>query len=135
MLSKLIENKGVVMNKAIFSDKAPKAIGPYSHAVDLGDIIFTSGQLGIDEKGKLGDTVEEQTVNCLKNVKYVLEEGGYNMKQVVKTTVFISDMNNFSKINEIYGQFFVAPYPARSCVEVAKLPKNAMVEIEVIAKK
>lgn len=123
------------MNKSINAEKAPSAIGPYSHGMDLGCIMFTSGQLGVNKEGILGESVEEQTHLALKNVCYVLEAGGYTMKDVVKTTVFISDMNNFSKINEVYSQYFSAPYPARSCVEVAKLPKNGMVEIEVIAKK
>jgi 2-iminobutanoate/2-iminopropanoate deaminase len=114
--------------------KAPKAIGPYSQAVKVGNLLFTSGQLGMDpNSGEFPATVQEQAKQSLENVKAIVEEAGGNLSQVVKTTVFLKDMNDFLAVNEIYSQFFAEPYPARSAVEVARLPKDALVEIEVIA--
>lgn len=113
--------------------QAPQAIGPYSQAVKAGQLLFTSGQLGMDpETGEFPATVEEQTEQSLSNVKAIVEAAGANMNQIVKTTVFLKDMNDFQKVNEVYSRFFVEPYPARSAVEVARLPKDALVEIEVI---
>jgi 2-iminobutanoate/2-iminopropanoate deaminase len=122
-------------NKEIIQTaKAPKAIGPYSQAVKVGHLLFTSGQLGMDpNSGEFPATVQEQAKQSLENVKAIVEEAGGNMSQVVKTTVFLKDMNDFLAVNEIYSQFFAEPYPARSAVEVARLPKDALVEIEVIA--
>ena len=115
------------------SAKGPSAIGPYSPAVRLGDFVFISGQLGMDVNGVLaGDDVESQTHMALKNIGYLLAEIGLNYEHVVKTTVFVTDLNDFGKVNEIYGEYFHDVYPARSCVEVSKLPKNAKVEIECI---
>lgn len=117
---------------------APSAIGPYSQGVIFGDLIYTSGQLPIDPNTCefAGDTIKEQTMQSLKNVKSILEEAGSSMEKVIKTTVFLSDMKNFSDMNEIYAEFFKeGNYPARSAVEVAKLPKGALVEIEVVAYK
>jgi len=115
------------------TSNAPKAIGPYSQAVKTGNLLFTSGQLGMNpETGVLADTVEEQTKLALDNVKAVVEAAGGNMDQVVKTTVFLKDMNDFQKVNDTYSRYFAEPYPARSAVEVARLPKDALVEIEVI---
>jgi len=112
---------------------APKAIGPYSQAVKAGNLLFTSGQLGMDpETAVFPATVEEQTKQSLNNVKAIVESAGANMNQIVKTTVFLKDMNDFQIVNEVYSQFFTEPYPARSAVEVARLPKDAKVEIEVI---
>ncbi len=117
---------------------APSAIGPYSQGVVFGNLIYTSGQLPIDPNTCefAGDTIKEQTMQSLNNVKSILEEAGSSMEKVIKTTVFLSDMKNFSDMNEIYAEFFKeGNYPARSAVEVAKLPKGALVEIEVVAYK
>lgn len=123
------------MNKQIVAtDKAPKAIGPYSQAVIVGDMVYASGQLGMDPATmELQGTVEEQAHQALKNVKEVLAAAGTSIDKVFKTTVFLADMNDFVKVNEVYAQYFVEPFPARSAVEVARLPKDAKVEIEVIA--
>lgn len=121
------------MKKSVFTDKAPQAIGPYSQAIIVNGMVYTSGQLGMDEKGILKETVEEQAKRALENLKAVLEEAGTTMDHIVKTTVFLADINDFVKVNEIYGTFFNQPYPARSAVQVANLPKGAKVEIEAIA--
>ena len=125
------------MNKqAIATEAAPGAIGPYSQGMEIGNLVFTSGQLGIDPAtGQLGQDVKEQTKLSLSNVKAILEAAGSGMDQVVKTTVFLKDMNDFATMNEIYSSFFNQPFPARSAIEVARLPKDALVEIEVIALK
>lgn len=125
------------MIKTIFStDRVPAAIGPYAQATGEGHMIFTSGQLPVDPAtGAFAPGgIKEQTRQSLCNVKNLLEEAGSHMEQVLKTTVFLSDMKNFAEMNEVYGEFFSAGnYPARSAVEVARLPKDALVEIEVIA--
>ncbi|MNZ51462.1 putative reactive intermediate deaminase TdcF [compost metagenome] len=114
--------------------EAPKAIGPYSQAVKVGELLFTSGQLGLDPAtGELPATIEEQTKQSLNNVKAIVEAAGSSMGGIIKTTVFLKDMNDFQVVNEIYSSFFAEPYPARSAVQVARLPKDALVEIEVIA--
>ncbi|WP_435923813.1 RidA family protein [Paenibacillus sp. DYY-L-2] len=125
------------MNKQVISTTAaPGAIGPYSQAVQIGDLVFASGQLGlIPGTGDLASGVEAQTEQALRNVIAILEAAGTGLDKVVKTTVFLNDMNDFAKVNEIYGSFFSEPYPARSAVQVARLPKDALVEIEVIASK
>ncbi|MFD1988519.1 RidA family protein [Paenibacillus nicotianae] len=120
----------------ISTDRAPGALGPYSQAIDTGLFIFASGQLGLDPvSGELAEGVQEQARVALQNVTAVLDAAGSSLDQVVKTTVFLQDMNDFVAMNEIYGQFFKEPYPARSAVQVARLPKDALVEIEVIALK
>lgn len=123
------------MKKVIVStDKAPAAIGPYSQAVKVGNLLFISGQIPIDPAtGNIveGD-VQDQTRQSIKNIKAICEAAGTSLKNVVKTTVFIKDMNQFAKINETYGQFFNEDAPARACVEVARLPKDVLVEIEAI---
>jgi 2-iminobutanoate/2-iminopropanoate deaminase len=122
--------------QAIATTSAPGAIGPYSQAVQVGDYIFTSGQLGlIPETGQLAEGIEAQTTQSLRNVSAILEAAGSSLDRVMKTTVFLKDMNDFGKVNEIYGSFFSEPYPARSAIEVARLPKDGLVEIEVIAMK
>ncbi|MFD1177391.1 RidA family protein [Paenibacillus puldeungensis] len=125
------------MNKQVISTtSAPGAIGPYSQGIQLGDLIFTSGQLGlVPETGQLAEGVEAQAAQSLRNVKAVLEAAGSGLDKVIKTTVFLKDMQDFAKVNEVYGSFFTEPYPARSAVEVARLPKDGLVEIEVIAVK
>ncbi|MDA8235804.1 MAG: RidA family protein [Clostridia bacterium] len=124
------------MSKTIITtDRAPAAIGPYSQAIKTGNLLFTSGQIPINPvTGEVlqGD-IQAQTRQVLNNLKAVLEAGGSSLDRVIKATVFIKDMNDFTKINEIYGEYFAENPPARSCVEVARLPKDAGVEIEVIA--
>lgn len=118
----------------INTEMSPAAIGPYSQAIKINKMIFTSGQIPFNAEGKLiSDDVQEQTRQSLNNVKNILEEAGTSMDNVIKCTVFISNMDDFSKINEVYQEFFSEPYPARSCVEVARLPRDVKVEIEAIA--
>jgi len=124
------------MNKMIFADNAPKAVGPYSHGVDTGSMFFCSGQLGLDpETGELKDGVVNQAKMSLANMDAVLKAAGYEKTDVVKTVVFIKDMNDFAAVNEVYADYFGEHKPARSCVEVARLPKDGLVEIECIAVK
>ncbi|CAM3049810.1 RidA family protein [Paenibacillus sp. FSL F4-0087] len=120
---------------SIATSNAPGAIGPYSQAVQFGNMMITSGQLGMNAAGEFPDSVSEQAKQSLTNVKAILEAADYAMEHVVKTTVFLKDMNDFQTVNEVYATFFAEPYPARSAVEVAKLPKDGLVEIEVIAVK
>lgn len=120
--------------KIIKTEKVPSSIGPYSQAVRLGEILFISGQLGIDPANdKLAEGVEKQTRQTLENLKTILEAAGSSLDKIVKTTVFIKDMNNFSVINKIYANYFTEKYPARCCIEVNRLPKDGQVEIEAIA--
>ena len=121
--------------KAINTEKAPKAIGPYSQAIQVGNLVYTSGQLPIDPTtGAFPEGgIKEQTRQSLSNIQAILEEAGLTMSNVVKTTVFLADMNDFADMNAIYAEFFTQPYPARSAVAVKTLPKNALVEIEVVA--
>lgn len=119
--------------QAIHTNEAPQAIGPYSQAVQVGNLLFTSGQLGINpQTNEFPATVVEQAKQSLANVQAIVEAAGATMSQVVKTTVFLNDMNDFAAVNEIYASYFKEPYPARSAVEVARLPKDALVEVEVI---
>jgi len=123
------------MNQIIKTKKAPQAIGPYSQAVRSGNLIYTAGQLGINpETGNLvTGEVESETHQALANIKAILEAAGSSMENIIKTTVFLRDMNDFSLMNTVYAGFFVYNPPARSTVQVAVLPKNAAVEIEAIA--
>ncbi|WP_295740644.1 RidA family protein [uncultured Oscillibacter sp.] len=123
------------MKAIVSTDKAPAAIGPYAQAVKTNGLIITSGQLPIDPAtGAFPEGIQAQTRQSLTNVKAILEEAGLTMDAVLKTTVFLSDMNNFGAMNEVYATFFTeGSFPARSAVEVARLPKDALVEIEVIA--
>jgi 2-iminobutanoate/2-iminopropanoate deaminase len=123
------------VKQAVFSDKAPKAIGPYSAAVRAGQLLFVSGQIPLDPAtGQLvaGD-IATQTRRVLDNVGALLEAGRRSFADVVRTTIFLADMNDFATVNEIYGQYFSEPYPARATVQVARLPKDARVEIDAIA--
>lgn len=120
--------------KIVSTDKAPKAIGPYSQAVVVGEMVYTSGQIGLNpETMEMRETLEEQAHQVCKNLMAVLEATDSSINNVIKTTVFLDDINDFVAVNEIYAQYFTEPFPARSAVEVGKLPKNAKVEIEVIA--
>lgn len=123
------------MKQVIHTDKAPAAIGPYSQAIQVGQMLFTSGQVPIDpETGAIVEGgIQEQARQSLNNIKAILNAAGTNMGAVVKTTVFLQNMNDFAAINEVYAQFFQEPYPARSAVQVGRLPKDALVEIEAIA--
>ena len=123
------------MKKVIRTDKAPAAIGPYAQANIIGDLVITSGQIPIDPAtGNLveGD-IEAQTKQVFENLKAVLEAAGSGLDKIVKTTCFMDNMNDFAKMNEVYASFFSGDYPSRSAVEVAKLPKGALIEIEAIA--
>ena len=121
--------------KAISTKKAPAAIGPYSQAIRVGNLVYTSGQIPIDPAtgAFVEGGIKEQTRQSLTNVKAILEEAGLAMSDVVKTTVFMADMNDFAEMNGVYAEFFAEPYPARSAVAVKTLPKGALVEIEVVA--
>ena len=121
--------------KAISTKKAPAAIGPYSQAIRVGNLVYTSGQIPIDPAtgAFVEGGIKEQTRQSLTNVRAILAEAGLAMSDVVKTTVFMADMNDFAEMNAVYAEFFAEPYPARSAVAVKTLPKGALVEIEVVA--
>ena len=120
--------------KTVSTNKAPAAIGPYSQAQIVGNLVFASGQIAIiPETGEVAQGLEAQANQVFKNVGEILKAAGTDISKVVKTTVFIKDMNDFAAINAVYAQYFTEPYPARSCVEVARLPKDVLLECEVIA--
>lgn len=121
--------------KAISTNNAPAAIGPYSQAIEVNGFVFASGQLPIDpETGKFPEGgIKEQTTQSIKNAQKILEAAGTDLKHVVKTTVYLANMSDFAAMNEVYSQFFTEPFPARSAVAVKDLPKGAMVEVEVLA--
>ena len=122
------------MKKIISTDKAPQAIGPYSQAIVVNDMVFTSGQIALKPDGSfLEGDVEAQTTQVLENLKAVLKEAGSSLKKVVKTTIFLANMDDFAKVNDVYGSFFKENKPARSTVAVKTLPKNVLVEMDVIA--
>ncbi len=124
------------MRKVVATSAAPAAIGPYSQGNIFGNLVFTSGQVPLDPAtGEIvGNTIEEQTEQVFKNIKAILEEAGSSLDKVLKTTVFIKDMNDFAKMNAVYAKFFTeGSFPSRSAVEVARLPKDVLVEIETIA--
>lgn len=124
------------MKVKIESGNAPKAIGPYSQAVLVDDTLYVSGNIPVNPAtGDVADGIVNQSKQVFENMKAVLNEAGMDFENVVKTTAFLTNLSNFSTFNEIYASYFVAPYPARSCVEVSKLPKNVLVEVECIAKK
>ncbi|MGN8453810.1 RidA family protein [Helicobacter pylori] len=123
------------MKKVIHSALAPKAIGPYSQAIATNDLVFVSGQLGIDvSTGEFkGADIHSQTTQSMENIKAILKEADLGMDSVVKTTILLKSLDDFAVVNEIYGSYFTEPYPARATFQVAKLPKDALVEIEAIA--
>ncbi len=123
------------MKEVIHSTLAPKAIGPYSQAIATNDLVFVSGQLGIDAStGEFkGADIHSQTTQSMENIKAILKGAGLGMDSVVKTTILLKSLDDFSVVNEIYGSYFKEPYPARATFQVAKLPKDALVEIEAIA--
>ena len=123
------------MKDIVLTDKGPKPIGPYSQAVKSNGFLFASGQVALDPRNNefIGGDIRQQTERAMENIKAVVEAAGSNLHHVVKTTVFLKDMNDFAAMNEAYGKFFPVAPPARSTVQVARLPKDALVEIEVIA--
>jgi len=123
------------MKDVVLTDKGPKPIGPYSQAIKSAGFLFASGQVALDPRTNefLSGDIRQQTERVLENVKAILEAGGVNLHHVVKTTVFLKDMNDFAAMNEVYGKYFSSAPPARSTVQVARLPKDALVEIEIIA--
>lgn len=124
------------MKTAISTDKAPAAIGPYSQAIEVNGMIYTSGVIPVvPATGEIPEGVEAQADQAIGNLAALLEAAGTSTAQVIKTTVFIKDMNDFGKINEVYAKYFTGTYPARSCVEVARLPKDVLIEIEAVAVK
>lgn len=124
------------MKKIISTDKAPAAIGPYSQAIEVNNMVYTSGVIPVDPAtGNIPETIEEQATQAIGNLIALLGEAGVTPENVIKTTVFIKNMDDFGKINEIYSTFFKTDCPARSCVEVARLPKDVLIEIEAIGVK
>lgn len=124
------------MKNVIKTDKAPAAIGPYSQAIEVNGMVYTSGVIPVDPAtGNIPEGSVAQADQAFKNMSNLLEAAGTSMANVVKTTVFIKEMNDFAAINEVYAKYFPEPYPSRSCVEVARLPKDVMLEMEVIATK
>ena len=125
----------VRMKQKIESQGLPKAVGPYSSAITIDNMLFTAGQLGIDPVTNqfAGETTQEQTRQALTNLSTILEAAGFSFADVVKTTVYLEDINEFQQMNETYAEFFAAPYPARSAFQVAALPRGGKVEIEAIA--
>lgn len=124
------------MKTVICTDKAPAAIGPYSQAIEVNGMIYTSGVIPVNPAtGEIPDGIEAQAEQAIKNLVQLLQAAKSGAEKVIKTTVFIKDMNDFGKINEIYAQYFTGDYPARSCVEVARLPKDVLIEIEAVALK
>jgi len=123
--------------KEIQTDLAPKAIGPYSQAIDVGDLVFVSGQIPLDPKTMevVGGTIEEQTTQVMKNLEAILQEAGLTFANVVKFTIYLTDLADFDGLNQTYAQFLTDPYPARATIEVSKLPKGVKVEIDLIAKR
>ena len=131
----IIKDRSKMKKEIISTKSAPVPVGPYSQAVKVGEFIYVSGQVSMDSStGKLvGASIEDQTRQCLENIKAILEVAGSSIDSVVKVSVFIKDMDEFQEMNKIYGQYFTKNFPARSCVQVAKLPLDVKVEIEVIA--
>ncbi|HER24386.1 MAG TPA: RidA family protein [Candidatus Atribacteria bacterium] len=119
----------------LINHDGPKAIGPYSPALKIGNLVFTSGQLPIDPiTGEIVESdIESQTRRSIENLKVALKPYSINLKNIVKVTIFLKDMNHFSRVNEIYGQYFASQFPTRSCIEISRLPKDAQIEIEAIA--
>jgi len=124
-----------MIKRTIQTEQAPTAIGPYSQAIRIGDFLYTSGQIALDpESGMfLSGEIEEETEQTLKNISAILQAGGLSLENVVKTTVYLSDLNHFSRMNQVYEKYFSKIKPARACVQVAALPKGAKIEIDAIA--
>ena len=124
------------MKNAIRTTKAPQAVGSYSQAIQFENFLFISGQLGLDSTGKfIAGDVAAQTRQVLENIQLIAEAAGFKMADIVRTTIYLSDLNDFTIVNNIYSEYFDPPYPARACVQVARLPKDGKIEIEAIAGK
>ena len=124
------------MKKQIHSEKAPAAIGPYSQAVEFNNTLYVSGQIPVNQaSGEIANDIAEQTKQSMENIKYIVEEAGYVINDIVKCTIFLTDLNDFAVVNDVYGSFFSEPYPTRATVQVAALPKGVNVEIDAIAYK
>ena len=125
------------MKKTIYTSLAPEPVGPYSQAIQAGSFLYCSGQIAIEPKTNefLNSNIEVQTTKVMQNIEALLNEAGYSFDDVIKTTCFLDDMNNFAKFNEIYAKYFTENCPARVCVEVSRLPKDVLIEIDVIAAK
>jgi 2-iminobutanoate/2-iminopropanoate deaminase len=131
----MVEGGGMTARRGVHTDAAPSAIGPYGQAVLAGDFVFLSGQIGADpSSGALADGVAAQADRALRNLAAVLEAAGTDLGHVLKTTIFLTDMGDFTSVNEVYARYLEAPFPARSTVAVAALPKGALVEIEMVAR-
>lgn len=129
-----MKRREVIKMKEIFTEKAPEAIGPYSQAMVAGDFVFASGAIGVDAAtGDIADDVRGQTNQVMNNLKEVLAEAGTDFSKVVKFTIYLNSMDDFATVNETYGAFLEKPYPARATVEVSRLPKDLLVEIDAIA--
>lgn len=125
-----------MQKKVIYSENAPKAIGPYSQGIQAGNLLFVSGQLPVDPTtGTISDDIKVQTHQSLENIKAIVLAAGFSMDDIVKTTVYVKDLNQFNDINQVYASFFTQNPPARACIEIARLPKDAGVEIEAIVYK
>ena len=124
-----------MIKRIIQTEQAPAAIGPYSQAIRIGDFLYTSGQIALDPESGifLCGEIEEETEQTLKNISAILQAGGVNFENVIKTTVYLSDLNNFTRMNQVYEKYFSKTKPARACVQVAGLPKGAKIEIDAIA--
>lgn|SRR5699024_124 len=121
------------MIEEIHTENAPKAIGPYSQAIRAGDFIYISGQIGVNpENGEVADGIENQTNQVLKNIQAILKEAGTDFSKVIKFTIYLASMDDFETVNEIYGSYLQKPYPARATIEVSKLPKDVLVEIDAV---
>ena len=122
------------MVKAIHTENAPAAIGPYSQAIQAGDFVFVSGQIPVDpESGQVVEGIEKQTEQVMENLNAVLKEAGTDFSQAVKFTIYLSSMDNFATVNKIYGRYLIEPFPARATIEVSRLPKDVLIEIDVVA--
>jgi 2-iminobutanoate/2-iminopropanoate deaminase len=122
------------MKKILYSEKAPEPIGPYSQAINFDKLIFTSGQIALERNGSIkSDDVREQTKAVIENLRFILDDNGSSLNNVIKTTVYVSNLNDFAEMNEVYAQYFGKSMPARSTVEVARLPKDVKVEMDAIA--
>jgi len=125
-----------MMRKEIYTEKSPAAIGPYSQAIEAGDFIYVSGQIGINpETGDVAEGIEAQTKQVMHNLQAILTEAGSDFSQVVKFTIYINSMDNFATVNDIYGSYLTKPYPSRATVEVSRLPKNVLVEMDAVVYK
>src|SRR5699024_2030739 len=123
-----------MLMKEVFTNKAPAAIGPYSQAIIAGDFLYASGAIGINpETGEVAEGIEKQTIQVMENLRTILMEGNATFSQVVKFTIYLNSMDDFGTVNEIYGRYLKKPYPARATVEVSRLPKDVLVEIDAVA--